>query len=104
MAWFILLVGGLFEVGWLLSLKYSHGFTRLVPSIITVVFMGASIGCLGVAVQSIPMGTAYAVWTGTSIASAAAVGIYLFDEPTTFVRLLSIGLIVLGIVGLRLES
>ena len=66
--------------------------------------MGASIGCLGLAVRSLPIGTAYAVWTGTSIAGAAVMGIYLFHEPTTVLRLASIGLIVLGIIGLRLES
>jgi quaternary ammonium compound-resistance protein SugE len=104
MAWLILLVGGLCEVGWLILLKYSEGFTRLLPSIGTLAFMGASIGCLGLAVRSIPMGTAYAVWTGTSIAGSAAMGIYLFNEPTTLLRLGCIGLIVLGIIGLRLES
>ena len=103
MAWFILIVGGLCEVGWLIGLKYSEGFTRLLPSIVTMAFMGASIGCLGLAVKSIPIGTAYAAWTGTSIAAAAALGIYLFDEPTTLLRLVSIGLIILGIIGLRLE-
>lgn len=104
MAWLILLVGGLCEVGWLILLKYAEGFTRLLPSIGTLAFMAASIGCLGLAVRSLPLGTAYGVWTGTSIASAAALGIYLFNEPATLLRLTSIGLIVLGIAGLRLES
>src|SRR2546430_1847602 len=102
MAWFILLVGGLCEVGWLIGLKHTEGFTRLLPSIVTVAFMGASIGCLGLAIRSIPIGTAYAVWTGTSVAAVTA-GLF-FDEPTTLIRLGSIGLIVLGIIGLRLES
>lgn len=104
MAWPILLAGGLFEVGWLIGLKRTEGFTRLLPSIITVAFMGASIGCLGLAIRSIPMGTAYAVWTGTSIAAVTAVGIIFFNEPANSIRLGSISLIVLGIIGLRLES
>jgi len=104
MAWLILIVGGLCELGWLIGLKFTEGFTRLLPSIVTVTFMAASIGCLGLAVKSIPLGTAYAAWTGTSIASAAALGIYLFNEPTTLLRLVSIGLIVLGIIGLRVGS
>jgi len=104
MAWVILIIGGLCELGWLVGLKYAEGFTRIGPSIVTVVFMIASIGCLGFAVQTIPLGTAYAAWTGTSIASAAALGIFLFNEPTSVLRLVSIALIVAGIVGLRLES
>ncbi len=103
MAWVILLVGSLCEVGWLVALKYSEGLTRLPSIVVAVVFMGASVGCLGLAVKSIPMGTAYAAWTGTSIAVASALGMYLFDEPTTAVRLASIGLIILGIAGLRLD-
>jgi quaternary ammonium compound-resistance protein SugE len=104
MAWIILIVGGLCELGWLIGLKYSEGFTRLLPSIVTIAFMMASMGCLAVAVKSIPLGTAYAAWTGTSIAAAAALGIYLFNEPTTSLRLVSIGLIILGIIGLRNDS
>ena len=104
MAWLILIVGGLFELGWLVAIKFTDGFTRLLPSIVTVGFMAASIGCLGLAVKSIPLGTAYAAWTGTSIAGAAALGIYLFDEPTTLLRLVSISLIILGIIGLRIGS
>jgi quaternary ammonium compound-resistance protein SugE len=74
MAWIILIVGGLCELGWLIGLKYSEGFTRPLPSIVTIAFMMASMGCLAVAVKSIPLGTAYAAWTGTSIAAAAAPG------------------------------
>jgi quaternary ammonium compound-resistance protein SugE len=103
-AWFILLVGGLCEVGWLIGLKQTDGFTRLTPSIVTLAFMGASVGCLGIATKSIPMGTAYAVWTGTSIAAVTVVGILFFHEPTTLIRLGSIGLIVFGIIGLKLQS
>ena len=104
MAWLILIVGSLCEVGWLISLKSTQGFTRLLPTLITLVFMAASVGCLGLAVRSIPLGTAYAAWTGGSIAAAAAVGIFFFDEPTTPVRIASISLIILGILGLRLTS
>ncbi|MGJ4897085.1 MULTISPECIES: multidrug efflux SMR transporter [unclassified Bradyrhizobium] len=104
MAWVILFIGSLCEVGWLIALKYSEGLSRLPSILVTVGFMGASVGCLGLAVKTIPMGTAYAAWTGASIAVATLFGIYLFDEPTTATRLASIGLIVLGIVGLRLES
>ena len=92
MAWVILFIGSLCEVGWLIALKYTEGFTRLPSTLVTVAFMGASVGCLGLAVKSIPMGTAYAAWTGTSIAVATVFGIYLFDEPTTVIRLASIGL------------
>ncbi len=103
MAWFILIMGGLFELGWLTALKFTEGFTRVLPSAFVVIFMTASIGCLGLAVKSIPLGTAYAAWTGTSIAAAAALGIYLFNEPVTLLRLISIGLIILGIIGLKFE-
>ncbi|MGC1861730.1 MAG: multidrug efflux SMR transporter [Methylocystis sp.] len=103
MAWFILILGGLCEVGWLIGLKHVNGSARILPWIVTVGFMIASLGCLGLAIRSIPMGTAYAVWTGTSIASVTIVGIIFFDEPTTLIRLGSITLIVMGIVGLRLQ-
>ncbi|MGJ0452683.1 MAG: DMT family transporter [Methylocystis sp.] len=102
MDWIILFIGSLCEVGWLIGMKYSSGFTRLWPSLIMVFFMGASVGCLGLAVRTIPAGTAYAVWTGASIAAATLVGVFLFKEPTTVLRLGSIGLILLGIIGLRL--
>jgi quaternary ammonium compound-resistance protein SugE len=103
MAWFILFLGGMCEVGWLITLKYTEGFTRLLPSIFTLSLMLASIGCLGIAVKTIPMGTAYAVWTGTSIAGAAVVGICFFGESTTPLRLVSIMLILAGVVGLKLQ-
>jgi quaternary ammonium compound-resistance protein SugE len=102
MAWFILFLGGMCEVGWLVTLKYTEGFTRVLPSIVTLSLMLASIGCLGIAVKTIPMGTAYAVWTGTSIAGAAVVGIFFFGESTTPLRLLSIALILAGVIGLKL--
>lgn len=104
MAWFILMVGSMCEVGWLVGMKYAEGFTRFWPSVVMVFFMAASIGCLGLAVKTIPAGTAYAVWTGGSIAAATLVGVYLFDEPATPMRLGSIALIILGMVGLRLAG
>lgn len=104
MAWIILMIGSLAEVGWLIAMKYSEGFTRLWPSAIMLFFMVASVGCLGLAVKTIPAGTAYAVWTGGSVAAATLVGVYLFDEPATLPRLASIGFIVLGIIGLRLNG
>ena len=104
MAWLILLVGSLCEVGWLIAMKYAEGFTRFWPSVIMVFFMAASIGCLGLAVKEIPAATAYAVWTGGSIAAVAIVGVFLFNEPATLLRLASIALILLGMVGLRLSG
>jgi quaternary ammonium compound-resistance protein SugE len=104
MAWLILLVGSLCEVGWLIGMKYTEGFTRFWPSVIMVFFMAASIGCLGLAVKEIPAATAYAVWTGGSIAAVAIVGVFLFNEPATLLRLASIALILLGMVGLRLSG
>ncbi len=102
MDWLVLLIGSFCEVGWLVGMKYADGFTRFWPSVITVFFMIASIGCLGFAIKTIPAGTAYAIWTGGSIAAAAVAGVYLFGEPATPLRLASITLIVMGIVGLRL--
>ena len=102
MDWLILFVGSVCEVGWLVGMKYSDGFTRLWPTVIMVICMAASVGCLGIAVRTIPAGTAYAVWTGASITAATLVGVYLFNEPTTPLRLGSIALILLGIIGLRL--
>jgi len=102
MDWFILLIGSLCEVGWLVGMKYADGFTRFWPSVIMLFFMIASVGCLGIAVKTIPAGTAYAVWTGGSVAAVTLVGVYLFNEPTTVWRLGSIALIVIGMIGLRL--
>lgn len=102
MDWIILMIGSVCEVGWLVGMKYAEGFTRFWPSVIMVFFMIASIGCLGLAVKTIPAGTAYAVWTGGSIAAVAIVGVFFFDEPATLLRMGSIALILLGMVGLRL--
>ncbi len=104
MAWFILLVGSVCEVGWLVGMKYADGFTRFWPTAIMLFFMIASVGCLGIAVKSSPAGTAYAVWTGGSIAAVAVVGVYLFNEPATPMRMASILLIIVGMIGLRLSG
>ena len=102
MDWVILLIGSLFEVGWLVGMKHADGFTRLWPSVIMLFFMIASVVCLSIAIKTIPAGTAYAVWTGGSVAAVTIVGVYLFNEPATLLRLASIALIVLGMIGLRL--
>ncbi len=104
MAWLFLFVAGLFEVGWAIGLKYTEGFTRLVPSVLTVAAMIVSLALLGLALKTLPVGTAYAVWTGIGSVGTAALGIYLFGEPATAARLASIGLIVAGIVGLKLVT
>ncbi|CAN5163267.1 quaternary ammonium compound efflux SMR transporter SugE [soil metagenome] len=104
MTWIILLVAGLFEVGWAVGLKYTEGFTRLWPSLATVAAMIISLGLLGIAVRSLQIGTAYAVWVGVGAVGTALVGIFLFDEPANFARLASLTLIVAGIVGLKLAS
>ncbi len=104
MAWTMLALAGLFEVGWAIGLKYTDGFTRLIPSVLTVASMIVSIALLGAALKSLPIGTAYAVWTGIGAVGTAALGIYLFGEPATAGRLISIGLIVAGIAGLKLVT
>jgi quaternary ammonium compound-resistance protein SugE len=104
LAWAILFIAGLFEVGWAIGLKYTEGFTRLVPSALTLSAMILSIVLLGLALKTLPVGTAYAVWTGIGAVGTAALGIYLFGEPATAARLASIGLIVAGIVGLKLVT
>lgn len=104
MAWVLLVVAGLFEVIWAIGLKYTEGFTRLVPSVLTLAAMAGSIILLGLALKTLPIGTAYAVWTGIGAVGTALLGIYLFDEPATAARLASIGLIVSGIVGLKLVT
>jgi len=104
MAWVILFFAGLSEVGWAVGLKYTEGFTRLVPTLLTVTCMVVSIGLLGLALKTLPIGTAYAVWTGIGSVGTAVLGIYLFGESTAVLRLACIGLIVAGIVGLKLVS
>jgi quaternary ammonium compound-resistance protein SugE len=104
MAWVYLVIAGLFEIGWAIGLKYTEGFTRLVPSALTIAAMIASIVLLGLALRELPVGTGYAVWTGIGAVGTAILGIVLFAEPATALRLASIGLIVAGIVGLKLAS
>jgi quaternary ammonium compound-resistance protein SugE len=104
MDWILLVVAGLFEIGWAIGLKYTEGFTRLWPSVWTVASMVVSIALLGLALKTIPIGTGYAIWTGIGAAGTAILGIILFAEPATALRLGSIGLIVAGIVGLKLVS
>lgn len=104
MAWTYLFLAGLLEIGWAVGLKYTHGFTRLVPTLLTVSSMAASLGLLGLALRSLPLGTAYAIWTGIGTLGTAVLGILLFGEAATVARLVCIGLIVSGIVGLKLFS
>ena len=104
MAWLYLLIAGLFEVAWAIGLKYTDGFTRLIPSIWTVVSMGVSFLFLSLALKTLPVGTAYAVWTGIGAVGVAILGMVLFAEPAHALRLGCIGLIVGGIVGLKLVT
>lgn len=104
MAWLLLLVAGFLEVGWAIGLKYTEGFTRPLPTVATVGAMVLSVGLLGVAMKTLPVGTAYAVWVGVGAVGTAALGIVLFGELASVGRLVSLGLIVAGIVGLKLAS
>ena len=101
MAWVVLFVAGLFEIGWAIGLKYTEGFTRLVPTLATAASMVVSLGLLGLALKTLPVGTAYAVWTGIGSVGTALLGILLFGESTSALRLACIGLIVAGIIGLK---
>jgi quaternary ammonium compound-resistance protein SugE len=102
MAWVLLVIAGLFEVGWAIGLKYTDGFTRVWPSLGTAVAMVASVVLLGLAMRGLPVGTAYAVWTGIGAVGTVVLGILLFGEPATAGRLVCVVLIVAGILGLRL--
>jgi quaternary ammonium compound-resistance protein SugE len=104
MAWAILVVAGLFEVGWAIGLKYTEGFTRLWPTVGTVIAMIISLGLLGIAMKSLPVGTSYAVWVGVGAVGTAILGIVLLGESANAGRLLSLALIVAGIVGLKLAT
>jgi quaternary ammonium compound-resistance protein SugE len=103
-AWAILFVAGLFEVAWAIGLKYTGGFSKPLASSITLLSMGASVWLLAIAMKSLPVGTAYAVWVGIGAVGTVALGIWLFDEPTGWLRLASVGLIIAGIIGLKLAS
>lgn len=102
MAWIVLALAGLLEIGWAVGLKHSEGFTRLWPSVLTVAAMVASVGLLGLALKTLPLGTAYAVWTGIGTVGTAILGMALFGEPAGAARLLCIAAIVGGIAGLKL--
>lgn len=104
MGWIYLLVAGLLEPVWAATLKASDGFTRLAPAALTVVLIAASVGLLGLALRTVPVGTGYAVWTGIGAVGTAILGITLYGEPATALRLASIGLIVAGMVGLKLAA
>ena len=103
-AWILLLLAGLFEVAWAIGLKYAEGFSRLWPTVFTILTMGASIALLAQALKTLPVGTGYAVWTGIGAAGTAVLGIVLFSESASAVRLLSLLLIIVGIVGLKAGS
>ena len=104
MAWTLLIIAGLFEIGWAIGLKYTEGFTRLWPSVWTVSAMIISVYLLAAAVRTLPIGTGYAVWTGIGAAGTALLGILLLNESASAIRIASIGLIVAGIVGLKVAS
>ena len=104
MAWLYLLIAGLLEIGWAIGLKYTDGFTKLVPTVLTATSMVASVVLLGIAVRTLPLGTAYAVWTGVGMVGTVILGIVLFAEPATAIRLGCISLIIAGIAGLKLTA
>ncbi|MBX3387317.1 MAG: quaternary ammonium compound efflux SMR transporter SugE [Phycisphaeraceae bacterium] len=104
MHWLLLFIAGLLEIGWAVGLKYSQGFTRPVPSVLTVVALALSMFFLALAVRHLPLGTAYAVWTGIGTVGAAALGIILFKEPAGALRIMCIALIVVGIIGLKFTA
>lgn len=101
MAWFYLVLAGIFECGWAIGLKYSEGFTRGIPSLLTIWAMGISIWLLAIAMKTIPIGTAYAIWTGIGACGVAILGMILFDESRDLARIFCLFLIIIGIVGLK---
>jgi quaternary ammonium compound-resistance protein SugE len=104
MAWILLIVAGLFEIGWAIGLKYTDGFTRPLPTAGTIAAMVISVWLLGIAMKSLPVGTAYSVWVGVGAAGTVILGIILFKEPANALRLASIGLVIAGIVGLKVAT
>ena len=104
MAWFILILAGLFETGWAIGLKYTEGFTRLWPTVWTIVAMIISLWLSGIAVNKLPVGTAYSVWVGVGAVGTVVLGIALLGEPANPARLISVGLIIAGIIGLKLAT
>ena len=104
MPWLLLFLAGIFEIAWAIGLKYSQGFTRLWPSLGTVLAMAVSLGLLAMAMRSLPLGTAYAVWVGVGAVGTVILGVVLFGEPINAVRAACVGLIVLGLAGLKLTA
>ena len=104
MNWAILVVAGIFEVGWAIGLKYTEGFTKLWPSVWTVLAMIISLGLLGIAMKTLPVGTAYSVWVGVGAVGTVVLGIVLLGESASLARMISVGLIVAGIVGLKVST
>jgi|SRR6187431_2252301 quaternary ammonium compound-resistance protein SugE len=104
MAWVMLVIAGLFEVGWSIGLKYTEGFTRVVPTVLTLVALAASMVLLSLAVRTLPIGTAYAVWVGIGALGAAVLGIVLFHEPVTAARVFFLALLLVSIIGLKITS
>jgi quaternary ammonium compound-resistance protein SugE len=104
MAWIYLIVAGLLETGWAIGLKYTYGFTRLVPSVLTIAAIAASMILLAIAAKTIPIGTAYAIWVGIGAVGAVVLGIVLFDEPRDLTRLAFVGLLIVSLVGLKLTT
>jgi quaternary ammonium compound-resistance protein SugE len=104
MTWFILLLAGLFEVAWAIGLKYTEGFSRLWPTVGTLGAMIISIGLLGIAMKTLPVGTAYAIWTGIGAVGTVIMGVWLMNDPVSAPRIISIMLILAGIIGLKLSS
>lgn len=104
MAWLVLFLAGLFEVGWAIGLKASNGFTKPLPTVVTLVFMVASFGLLAQALKTLPLGTAYAVWTGIGAVGTAIVGITFLNEPKSWAKAFCIALILAGIIGLKLTT
>ena len=104
MSWIILFFAGLFEVGWAVGLKYTDGFTRPLPTVLTVAAMAVSLGLLGLAMKELPLGTAYAIWTGVGAVGTVIAGIILFGESMALMRLASVALIIIGLVGLKVSA
>ena len=104
MSWIILFFAGLFEVGWAVGLKYTDGFTRPLPTVLTVAAMAISLGLLGLALKELPLGTAYAIWTGVGAVGTVIAGIILFGESMALIRLASVALIITGLIGLKVSA
>jgi len=104
MSWIILFFAGLFEVGWAVGLKYTDGFTRALPTVLTVAAMAISLGLLGLAMKELPLGTAYAIWTGVGAVGTVIAGIILFGESMALIRLASVALIITGLIGLKVSA